>query len=284
MTTFVRRSGVVACLLALFIGQASALWPWPQLAELGTGTVQLASSFEFVTAAQSTRLSRGIERYQKLVHSPAHAAIESSATTTVSQCDVTVASVAVDADAEFKTLAPGVDESYTIKVTDSGSCSISANTVWGALYGMETFTQLLVRNTDLTVAVNNVPVNIEDSSRFTHRGMLVDTSRHYLPMSELKRIIDTYPMSKLNVLHWHAVDAQSFPLKLPSAPQMVKGAYAPQLIYTTADVEEISSYAADRGVRVLLEIDVPGHASSWQWGEPDLMADCIQKYTNVNSK
>jgi len=64
---------------------------------------------------------------------------------------------------------------------------------------------------------------------------------------------------------------------------MAKGAYTSTSIYTADDVAAISAYAIDRGVRLLVEIDVPGHAASWQAGHPDLMADCIAKYTNVNN-
>lgn len=67
-------------------------------------------------------------------------------------------------------------------------------------------------------------------------------------------------------------------------PTMVKGAYSPSLIYSAADLKELSEYAYSLGVEIIYEVDVPGHAASWQAGQPDLLADCIAKYGyNINN-
>jgi len=82
------------------------------------------------------------------------------------------------------------------------------------------------------------------------------------------------------------VDAQSFPFASDSSPEIVKGAYSPQLTYSPADIKTITDNAIDRAVRVIFEIDVPGHAASWAAGYPNTMADCFAKLTpiqNVNS-
>ena len=106
-------------------------------------------------------------------------------------------------------------------VDKSGYCAISSATVWGALYGMETFSQLLVRQVSSTESTGNMDVylgyrsiDIKDSPRFAHRGLLIDTARHFLPVASIKSVIDSMPMNKLNVLHWHVVDAESFPLNV----------------------------------------------------------------------
>ncbi|KAG1328244.1 putative Beta-hexosaminidase 3 [Cocos nucifera] len=91
----------------------------------------------------------------------------------------------------------------------------------------------------------------------------VDTSRHYLPVPVIKNVIDSMTYSKLNVLHWHIVDKQSFPLEIPSYPRLWNGAYSYTERYTMADAQEIVQYAERRGINVLAEIDVPGHALSW---------------------
>ena len=88
---------------------------------------------------------------------------------------------------------------------------------------------------------------------------MIDTSRHYLPVSCVLRIIDTLPILKLNVLHIHLVDAQSFPFDSPSSPGIVLGAYTPELTYSQGDLRLITEYALDRAVRVIFEIDVPGN-------------------------
>lgn len=68
-------------------------------------------------------------------------------------------------------------------------------------------------------------------------------------------------------------------------PTMVKGAYSPQLTYSVADLKELSDYAYSLGVEIIYEVDVPGHAASWQAGQPDLLsAECIAKYGyNINN-
>lgn len=107
------------------------------------------------------------------------------------------------------------------------------------------------------------PWNITDQPRFSYRGLLIDTSRHYLPLPVMKNVIDSMTYTKLNVLHWHIVDTQSFPLEIPSYPKLWNGAYSPTQRYTFEDAAEIVNYAGRRGIHVLAEIDVPGHALSW---------------------
>jgi hexosaminidase len=85
-------------------------------------------------------------------------------------------------------------------------------------------------------------------------------------------------------MHWHMVDAVAFPLDTPSSPNMVKGAYSPKLTYSMNDVTSIVDYALDRGVRVLPEIDGPGHAYAWGKGYPNIVSSCPAKYnTNPNN-
>lgn len=108
-----------------------------------------------------------------------------------------------------------------------------------------------------------------DSPRYPHRGLMLDTARHFLPLSALLRTVDAMAASKLNVLHWHATDSHSFPLHLASVPQLARlGAYSPEEVYRPQTVAHLYRYARARGVRVLLEIDAPAHCSAgWAWGE-----------------
>ena len=70
--------------------------------------------------------------------------------------------------------------------------------------------------------------------------------------------------SKLNVLHWHLVDDESFPYVSEALPRLAaKGAYSPTHTYSAAAVQQLVAYARDRGVRVMPEFDTPGHTQSW---------------------
>lgn len=168
----------------------------------------------------------------------------------------------------------GVDESYKLHVPPPGKgvyAHIEAQTVYGALHGLQTFSQLGHFNfTKRVIEVHQVPWTINDQPRFSYRGLLIDTSRHYLPLPVIKNVIDSMTYAKLNVLHWHIVDSQSFPLEIPSYPKIWNGAYSTSERYTMVDAAEIVSYAQRRGINVLAEIDVPGHALSWGHGYPSL--------------
>lgn len=183
---------------------ASPLWPQPYSAQLGESSLTLASDFTFKQsgAEGSAFLTQAIDRYVNLIAGSSNKADASESA--LSACSVTVAELHDD---EPSTLQAGVDESYSLSIDAGGACAISSQTVWGALHGMETFTQLLQRSED-AVTMPFAPVVISDAPRFTHRGLLIDSSRHYLPVSEIERLIDSLPMSKFNVLHWHMVDAQ----------------------------------------------------------------------------
>lgn len=171
-------------------------------------------------------------------------------------------------------VAYGVDESYNLSIPAAGNptyAHIEANSVYGAVHGLQTFSQLCNYNFKTRlIEVGLVPWTIVDGPRFPYRGLLIDTSRHYLPLPVIKNVIDSMTYAKLNVLHWHIVDSQSFPLEIPSYPNLWKGTYSASERYTMVDAAEIVSYARRRGINVLAEIDVPGHARSWGVGYPSL--------------
>nr|XP_027229443.1 beta-hexosaminidase subunit alpha-like [Penaeus vannamei] len=170
-----------------------------------------------------------------------------------------------------------MDESYVIELSPSyiGNGTIAANTVWGVLRGLESFSQLLVpAGSSFTINVTA----IADEPRFSYRGLMLDTARHFLPVSKLKENLDLMAMNKLNVFHWHLVDDQSFPYESVAFPDLSKlGAYSSSHVYSAADVADIVEYARLRGIRVLPEFDTPGHTQSWGPGQPGLLTTC---YTN----
>lgn len=175
----------------------------------------------------------------------------------------------------------GIDESYTMTVGEVMT-TIHAKTIWGAMWALQTLSQLVVYNGN-GYSIPSIPIEVIDAPRFPWRGLLVDTARHFLDIKTLKRQIDALAASKMNVFHWHAVDAESFPVELSSEPLLSQGAYAPSARYSKAQMQDIISYAKARGVRTVIEIDVPGHAASWATGMPDLTVKCPAYSKNINN-
>ena len=160
---------------------------------------------------------------------------------------------------------PGSDESYRLAVTPQGA-TLTANTRF-ALRGMETLLQLLQidgQNTFLPL------VDIRDVPRFPWRGVLLDSARHF-------RRCRTFCASStawrrpLNVFHWHLTDDQGWRFASEHYPKLQQQAGDGQF-YTREQMRQVVAYATARGIRVVPEIDMPGHASSIAVAYPDLMS------------
>lgn len=181
-------------------------------------------------------------------------------------------------------LSVDTNTAYSLNVSAS-SAAISAANVFGALHALETFSQLIsyVWQTDSYV-IEGVPLAIADGPRFAWRGLLVDTARHYYDVESLLHTIEVMAQNKLNVLHWHIVDAQSFPLVSSAYPNLSgAGAYHPTAVYRAADVSLIVDYAYERGVNVMIELDGPGHSYSMSLGYPELGVVCPEYEANINN-
>lgn len=171
-------------------------------------------------------------------------------------------------------LMHGVDESYVLNIDAAGLATLVAPTVWGALHGLETLSQLMrFSSQPEQYFMAQLPVKIEDKPRFPHRGLLVDTGRHFQPVASLKAIINSLSYAKLNIFHWHISEDQSFPFPsdvFPDLPE--KGEWSADERYSAGDVMEIVKYAWLRGVRIVPEFDCPGHSSSWRNAIPDIFS------------
>jgi len=163
--------------------------------------------------------------------------------------------------------ALGEDESYQLDVTPAGA-SLKAATVTGALHGMETFLQLIQPGPE---GYQAPAVHIADQPRFAWRGLMLDCSRHFLPIEVVERNLDAMAAVKLNVFHWHLSDDQGFRAESKLYPRLQQfgsdGKY-----YTEEQMREVVAYAAARGIRVVPEFDMPGHTLSWLVGYPELAA------------
>ena len=101
------------------------------------------------------------------------------------------------------------DESYSLSIPADGSnAKVRAKTIYGAMHALETFSQLVLFDFDVgCYKIEQAPWEIEDQPRFQHRGLLIDTARHFLPVVALKQLIGSLSYAKLNVLHWVSASA-----------------------------------------------------------------------------
>lgn len=162
-------------------------------------------------------------------------------------------------------LVPGEDESYVLKIRP-GFIKLRARTDIGILHGLETLLQLL----DADDRGYFFPaITVRDRPRFPWRGLLIDSARHFLPLEVMKRNLEGMAAVKMNVLHWHLTDDQGFRVECETFPKLHQlgsdGFY-----YTREQIREVIGFAADRGIRVVPEFDIPGHSTSWLAGYPQL--------------
>ena len=159
----------------------------------------------------------------------------------------------------------GDDESYNLEITPS-QAKIAAPTTVGAMRGLETFLQLLEGDKD---GFYFPSVSITDKPRFAWRGLMIDSARHFQPVEVLKRNLDAMAAVKMNVLHWHLTEDQGFRVESKKFPELhLMGSDG--LFYTQEQIREIIRYAADRGIRVMPEFDMPGHATAWLVSHPEI--------------
>ncbi|XP_058756429.1 beta-hexosaminidase 1-like [Vicia villosa] len=243
------------------------IWPLPAKFAFGNETLSVDPTLSLIgNSANSPILKAGFDRFKGIVFSNGFVRA-GKAVYDVNKLNVVVQD-------KIEELQLGVDESYNLlisKATGSGKVIIKANTVFGALRGLETFSQLCSFDySTKTVQIYKAPWSIRDKPRFPFRGLMLDTSRHYFPVNVIKQIIESMSYAKLNVLHWHIVDEQSFPLEVPSYPNLWQGSYSNSERYTVEDAYEIVNFAKMRGINIMAEIDVPGHTKSWGIGYPDV--------------
>jgi hexosaminidase len=161
--------------------------------------------------------------------------------------------------------AIGADEGYSLKVTSS-RIQLRAVTTLGALHGLETLFQLLAQKNN---AFYFPAVSIQDQPRFNWRGLMIDVSRHYIPIDVLKRNIDAMAAVKMNVLHLHLSDNEGFRVESKTFPEL-QGKGSNGEYYTQPEIRQLILYAAGRGIVIVPEFDMPGHSKSWFAGYPEL--------------
>ncbi|XP_055011203.1 beta-hexosaminidase subunit alpha isoform X2 [Boleophthalmus pectinirostris] len=276
------RFGPLLCLFSLSLRSVSGVWPFPQSFSSSPERFSLQpDAFSFTygpesaagtgTGAGCSVLDEAFVRYFRLIF-PDYFHKQRPSLRPAPDSSFTLV-VSVDQDECDGYPTQDSSERYNLSVTVGGG-ALNAESVWGALRGLESFSQLVYQDHSGTYYINKTV--IEDFPRFPFRGILLDTSRHYLPLHAILQTLDGMAYSKFNVFHWHIVDDPSFPYQSRTFPDLSsKGAYHPFThIYTQTDVRKVIAHARLRGIRVLPEFDSPGHTSSWGKGQPDLLTPC----------
>ncbi|CAH8853461.1 unnamed protein product [Trichobilharzia szidati] len=164
-------------------------------------------------------------------------------------------------------------ESYSISFQQR-KLILSSPEVWGIIHGLETVLQHIYK--DKWEGRNIQIFTLDDSPRFSHRGLMLDTSKHFLTIGEIHKFIDAMAMVKMNVLHWHITDTESFPYVSFTYPELSnKGAYHPEAyVYERNEIVDLVEYGRVRGIRIIPEFDTPAHTQSWGNGYPDVLTPC----------
>ncbi|WP_235421046.1 beta-N-acetylhexosaminidase [Erwinia oleae] len=238
------------------------LMPWPQQVEQPAGGGRFALDNRLTIRVEGDDLAGAVTRWRERIGlQTGWQMMPQNGTPDKPTIAITV-KTRVDAQP-----LPDSDESYSLKV-DANGVKLDAATRFGALRGMETLLQLVENRADNSA----IPfVDIHDSPRFPWRGILIDSARHFMPLDTLRRQIDGIAAARMNVFHWHLTDDQGWRFASRHFPQLQeKGSDG--LFYTQDEMKAIVQYATDRGVRVVPEIDLPGHATALAVAMPELIA------------
>ena len=272
-------AGIVLCSCGSHDPQI-AIVPYPNHLETGRGTYR-------VTDRPVTCDSRTDERTQRAVVGFA----ARLATVTGGTNPVTVADEVPASGIRFVTDESLPAEGYELNVDGEG-IEVRASQFPGFLYALQSLGQLLpaaVYGTEPAPdAAWEVPcVKIADAPRFAYRGMHLDVARHFFSVDEVKRYIDVMAIHKLNTLHWHLTDDQGWRIEIKRYPELTAvGSIRKATVvrkewgtydgtpyggfYTQDEIRDVVKYAADRGVTVIPEIDLPGHMLAALTAYPEL--------------
>jgi hexosaminidase len=243
--------------------ETPALMPMPLEMETGTGALGIDQKFTVSSSLADPRLDAALNRLVARLSRQTGVAIPRAKPAAGARATLRVECLA--RGSLYPTL--GENESYRLAITPTGAV-LKAAIVDGALRGLETFAQLVAPGAN-GFAVPEV--RIEDRPRFAWRGLLMDVSRHWMPVDVVERNLDAMAAVKLNVFHWHLSDDQGFRVeskRYPRLQQFGSGGH----FYTQAEIRAVVAYARDRAIRVVPEFDMPGHTTSWFPGYPQLAA------------
>ncbi|PIL35146.1 hypothetical protein GSI_02935 [Ganoderma sinense ZZ0214-1] len=249
------------------VGGVFGLWPQPRSLETGSTALKLASTFDIHVDIQHapSDLSAAISRTKSFLKNDKLGRLVvgrgSSDSGTLKQANAlktlqlslsegaTVRSITEEARLAIGTRS----EEYVLSIPADGSAAtLTANSTLGLFRGLTTFTQLFYEWSGQIYTVE-APISITDSPAYPWRGFMLDTSRNFFPVADIKRTLDAMSLVKMSQFHWHVTDSQSFPLVIPGFTELASaGAYDPSMVYSPDEVQDIVDYAGARGIDVMV--------------------------------
>lgn len=178
-------------------------------------------------------------------------------------------------------------ENYRLEM-DSQSVYISSSAAAGIINGIMSFLQLAMLEEERSGAIEIKCWKIKDAPQYAWRGFMLDEARHFFGKEKVKQILSWMSFYKLNRFHWHLTDSQGWRIEIKAYPNLAyiggigyySSPYAPAQYYTQEDIKEIVSYAKERNIEVIPEIDMPGHASAAVRAYPEYSGGGSPDYPN----
>lgn len=263
-----------------------------------------AGEGKFILPANISILFTKNEELKKIAGSLANKLTAAGITATVTEANTGAVNSIFLSLSTDKTIAA---EGYRLQVTANGVI-IAALTPAGIFYGVQTLLQLLPKQIESNQIQKGgagwtIPfVTIEDAPRFGWRGLMLDVSRHFFTVAQVKDYINQMAKYKFNLLHLHLTDDQGWRIQIKSLPKLTEvgawrvdktgsfGRFSKPLpnepktyggFYTQEDIKELVQYAKEKYINILPEIDIPGHSLAAVAAYPDL--SCTPGTYNVNS-
>lgn len=263
-------AGAVAIGLVLSAAPAQAadpsLMPWPRSVAVQAGALPLEGDFVVAWRGHRAReLDQAVARFQADMRRRAGHLGGAGP-----RLEIEVAGPDPGA------LTPKAREAYRLEVGAQGVRLVAEGPV-GVLRGLATLRQLARTGAD---GVELPHARIDDAPRFAWRGLLIDPARHFVRVETLKRQIDAMERTKLNVLHLHLSDNEGFRVESRRYPKLTAVAGHGEY-YTQAEIRGLVAYAADRGVRIVPEFDVPGHVGALLSAYPELSASPVDPANRI---
>ncbi|MEM8521676.1 family 20 glycosylhydrolase [Flavobacterium sp. PL12] len=260
---------IVILLFAAFVSNAQVkkeqlnLMPWPQNINLNAGNFTLNKNFKVnITGNPDSRIFSGATNFLRRLDGRTGLFFGQGFISKINQTPT--AELQINC-VQAGNIGLNQDESYKLEIQEN-KILITAASDLGALHALETLLQMLQNDNSKYYFPT---ATISDTPRFTWRGLMIDVARHFQPVDVLKRNLDAMAAVKLNVFHWHLTDDQGWRIQIKKHPKLTELA-SDGLFYTQEEIKSVVKYAGERGILVVPEIDVPGHASAILTAYPEM--------------